>query len=70
ELARAYSEGVGVDADPIMAHAYANLAAARGHVEAASLRDELGARLRPEELKKAHATARDWKALPIDQTGE
>ncbi len=70
EMAKAYEQGTGISSDLVKAHGYANLAAARGLREAAVLRDNLAARLSPEDLGKAQAFAREWKPVPIEKSGK
>ena len=68
EIAKAYKAGYGgMKIDKVKAHAYANLAAARGLREAGLFRDELLLEFDASNLEKAQDFARDWKAVPIEQ---
>jgi len=60
-LAIAYHTGTGVPQDFVQAHVWANLAAARGSVRAAKLRDELAAKMTSEQLADAQKSASRWR---------
>lgn len=51
--------------DLVMAYAYANLAAVRGHEEALALRDDLEVQMSTEEVNAAQTMSRDWTAERI-----
>jgi TPR repeat protein len=55
-----YSAGVGVTIDLIEAHKWFNIAAARGHGEAARLRREVAELMSDSEIGQAQRAARDW----------
>jgi TPR repeat protein len=60
-----YSAGAGVAVDLVAAHKWFNIAAARGHREAAQLRREVAAQMSDAEIGCAQRAARDWlKAHP------
>ena len=46
--------------DMIAAHMWFNIAAARGHVDAAQLRREVAVQMSDSEIGKAQRAARDW----------
>lgn len=60
-LGRQYLQGLGVLQDYVQAHKWFNLAASRGEPEAAQERDELAARMTPEERAEARKLARVWR---------
>ncbi len=55
-----YSAGAGVEIDLVNAHKWFNIAAARGHGEAAQLRREVAAQMSDAEIGSAQRAARDW----------
>ncbi|HEY1309435.1 MAG TPA: hypothetical protein VGF02_00675 [Pseudolabrys sp.] len=60
-----YSAGAGVSVDLIEAHKWFNIAAMRGHTEAARLRREVAEQMLDAEIGRAQRAARDWlKAHP------
>jgi len=60
-----YSAGAGVAVDLVAAHKWFNIAAARGHREAAQLRREVAEQMSDGEIGCAQRAARDWlKAHP------
>ena len=60
-----YSAGAGVAVDLIEAHKWFNIAAMRGHAEAARLRREVAEQMADAEIGHAQRAARDWlKAHP------
>ncbi len=64
-VAQAYTLGLGgLKKDLVRAHAYFNLAAVRGHPEAAKAREMIEAQLAPEQVAHAQRIAREWKARP------
>jgi hypothetical protein len=66
ELGMIYSAGAGVAVDMIAAHQWFNIAAARGHQDAARLRREVAEQMSDAEIGQAQRAARDWlKAHPL-----
>ena len=60
-----YSAGAGVAVDLIEAHKWFNIAAMRGHADAARLRREIAEQMTDAEIGRAQRAARDWlKAHP------
>ena len=60
-----YSSGREVPVDLITAHKWFNIAAMKGHAEAAQLRREIAAEMQDAEIGQAQRAARDWlKAHP------
>ena len=55
-----YSAGAGVAVDLIEAHKWFNLAAMRGHADAARLRREIAEQMADAEIGRAQRAARDW----------
>jgi len=55
-----YSAGAGVAVDLIEAHKWFNIAAMRGHADAAQLRREVAAQMADAEIGRAQRGARDW----------
>jgi TPR repeat protein len=65
ELGMMYSSGRSVAADLVTAHKWFNIAAMKGHTEAAKLRREIAAEMTDAEIGQAQRAARDWlKAHP------
>ena len=63
-----YSAGAGVAVDLVAAHKWFNIAAMRGHSEAARLRREIAEQMSDREIGCAQRAARDWlKAHPQPQ---
>jgi TPR repeat protein len=63
DLGVAYSTGAsGVECDLVEAHMWFNLAAARGHEEAAQLRAEIADDMTAREIAEAQRRARHWLA--------
>ena len=63
-----YSAGAGVAVDLIEAHKWFNIAASRGHADAARLRREVAEQMADAEIGCAQRAARDWlKAHPLPQ---
>ncbi len=60
-LAVSYHMGTGVPQDFIQAHMWANLAAARGSPRAMKLRDELAAKMTPDQIAEAQKAASRWR---------
>ena len=56
------AEGRGVSQDAILAHAFLNLAAVRGHPDAARARDAVQLTMTNEEIGEAQAIARTWRS--------
>ena len=64
-LGMVYSAGAGVAVDLIEAHKWFNIAAMRGHRNAAQLRREIAEQMSDGEIGSAQRAARDWlKAHP------
>jgi uncharacterized protein len=60
-----YSSGAGVGVDLVQAHKWFNIAAMRGHKDAAALRREIAEQMSDSEIGCAQRAARDWlKAHP------
>ncbi|MEE1543895.1 MAG: hypothetical protein V1267_04640, partial [Alphaproteobacteria bacterium] len=59
-LASAYSEGRGVPRDPVRAYAWYDLAARRGHANAALARDFAAEWLSPEQVGLARSMIIRW----------
>ena len=60
ELGMMYSSGREVPIDLITAHKWFNIAAMKGHAEAAQLRREVAAEMTDAEIGQAQRAARDW----------
>lgn len=67
-LGQAYATGLGVDRDPVRAHAYFNLAAARKHPDAPSARAEVEAVMTHDKVIEAQRFARAWRAVAPTNT--
>jgi hypothetical protein len=64
-LGMMYASGREVPVDLVTAHKWFNIAAMKGHVEAAQLRREVAAEMKDAEIGQAQRAARDWlKAHP------
>ena len=59
-LGMVYSSGAGVGVDLVQAHKWFNIAAARGHQDAARLRREVAELMSDGEIGCAQRAARDW----------
>ncbi|HSP50750.1 MAG TPA: hypothetical protein VLN61_11350 [Pseudolabrys sp.] len=55
-----YSAGAGVAVDLIESHKWFNIAAMRGHADAARLRREIAEQMADAEIGRAQRAARDW----------
>ncbi len=65
DLGMIYSAGCGVAVDMVAAHQWFNIAALRGHPDAARLRREIAEQMSDGEIGQAQRAARDWlKAHP------
>ena len=65
ELGMMHASGREVPVDLITAHRWFNIAAMKGHAEAAQLRREVAAEMTDAEIGQAQRAARDWlKAHP------
>ena len=65
ELGMMYASGREVPIDLVVAHKWFNIAAMKGHGEAARLRREIAAEMADAEIGQAQRAARDWlKAHP------
>jgi len=60
ELGMIYSAGAGVPVDMVAAHQWFNIAAMRGHADAAKLRREVAEQMSDGEIGRAQRAARDW----------
>jgi TPR repeat protein len=66
ELGMMYASGREVAVDLVTAHKWFNIAAMKGHAEAANMRREIAAEMRDAEIGQAQRAARDWlKAHPV-----
>jgi hypothetical protein len=62
-----YSSGAGVAVDLIEAHKWFNIAAMRGHTDAAAMRREIAEQMADAEIGRAQRAARDWlKSHPVE----
>jgi TPR repeat protein len=60
-----FSAGAGVAIDLVQAHKWFNIAAMRGHQDAAQMRREIAEQMSDSEIGIAQRAARDWlKARP------
>jgi hypothetical protein len=59
-LGMVYSSGAGVGVDMVQAHKWFNIAAARGHSDAARLRREIAELMSDSEIGCAQRAARAW----------
>jgi len=60
ELGMMHASGRGVPLDLVTAHKWFNLAAMKGHAEAAQCRREIAAEMTDAEIGQAQRAARDW----------
>ena len=60
ELGVMYASGRDMPVDLISAHKWFNIAAAKGHAEAASRRREIATEMSDAEIGQAQRAARDW----------
>lgn len=60
-----YHEGRGVPKDAVLAYMWMNLAAASGNIEAASIRENLGRGMAPEQVAEAQRLGREWKPKTV-----
>jgi hypothetical protein len=60
DLGMIYSAGAGVAVDMVAAHQWFNIAALRGHRDAARLRREIAEQMSDPEIGQAQRAARDW----------
>jgi hypothetical protein len=64
-LGMVFSAGAGVAVDLVQAHKWFNIAAMRGHKDAAQMRREIAEQMSDSEIGCAQRAARDWlKAHP------
>ena len=69
ELGMMYASGRDVPVDLVTAHKWFNIAATKGHREAAQLRREIAVEMSDAEIGQAQRAARDWlKANPEPAT--
>ncbi len=72
-LGMIYSAGAGVTVDLVQAHKWFNIAAMRGHRDAARLRREIAEQMSDGEIGCAQRAARDWlkshpqQPAPVEQ---
>jgi uncharacterized protein len=59
-LGMVFSAGAGVPVDLVQAHKWFNIAAMRGHADAARLRREVAEQMADAEIGRAQRAARDW----------
>ena len=70
-LGMIHSAGAGVAVDLVQAHKWFNIAAMRGHRDAAPLRREIAEQMSDAEIGLAQRAARDWlKAHPLASVEE
>ena len=67
-LGMMYSAGNSVPVDLVSAHKWFNLAAMKGHADAACLRREIAAEMADAEIGKAQLAAREWLKLNPEPT--
>ena len=60
ELGMMYASGRSVPTDLVSAHKWFNLAAQKGHADAARMRREIAAEMTDSEIGQAQRAARDW----------
>jgi uncharacterized protein len=60
ELGMMYASGRSVPADLVQAHKWFNLAAQKGHADAARMRREIACEMTDGEIGQAQRAARDW----------
>ena len=69
-----HSAGAGVTIDLVQAHKWFNIAAMRGHRDAAQLRREIAEQMSDSEIGSAQRAARDWlrthpqASAPVQET--
>ncbi|MBX6328129.1 MAG: SEL1-like repeat protein [Pseudolabrys sp.] len=63
-----HSAGAGVPVDLVEAHKWFNIAALRGHAQAARLRREIAELMSDAEIGRAQRAARDWLAAHAQPT--
>lgn len=67
-LGMVFSAGAGVAVDLVQAHKWFNIAAMKGHAEAARMRREIAAEMSDAEIGQAQRAARDWlKSQPAPE---
>ena len=66
ELGMMHASGRSAPVDLVTAHKWFNIAAMKGHAEAAQLRREIAAEMADAEIGQAQRAARDWlKSQPV-----
>ena len=60
ELAMMHASGRSAPADLVSAHKWFNIAAMKGHADAARMRREIAAEMTDAEIGQAQRSARDW----------
>ena len=68
ELGMQYASGRDAPVDLITAHKWFNIAATKGHAEAARLRREIAAEMKDAEIGLAQRAARDWLKAHAEPT--
>ena len=63
QVGLAYAEGLGVEADLVMAHKWFNLAALKGSELAKEQRRQMSDQMSSDEIKRAQQSAREWLKL-------
>ena len=66
ELGIMHAAGRSVPADLVTAHKWFNIAAMKGHAEAARMRREIAAEMTDAEIGQAQRAARDWLKSQAD----
>lgn len=66
-LAVGYHTGAGVPQDYVQAHMWANLAASRGSSRALKLRDDIAAKMTPDQIAEAQKAASRWRPVVTAQ---
>ena len=67
-LGMIHSAGAGVAVDLVQAHKWFNIAAVRGHGDAARLRREIAEQMSDGEIGSAQRAARDWLRTRVQPT--
>lgn len=67
ELGIMHASGRSVAADLVSAHKWFNLAAMKGHADAACMRREIAAEMTDAEIGQAQRAARDWLKSHADE---
>lgn len=68
EFGMMYASGREAPVDLVSAHKWFNIAAMKGHAEAARMRREVAAEMKDAEIGQAQRAARDWlKSHPVPE---